>query len=331
MQDVEHWGVLTIGTGLGNARFTNRKPHDDSAIDAACGVPSATIERRRDRPGGRREAGAICLCEGALGRRMRSSCSAAGRGAAAGRRPEPDRHAQHAAVAHRALLVDINGIGGLDGIALKDGMVEIGALVRHAAGRALGRHRAARAADRAGDAAYRPSGDPQPRHHRRLDRLCRSGGRTAGLPAGARRRGRRSPGRRARARVKADDFFKGLFETALAPRDVLTAIRVPAARRRHAHRLRRIGAPPRRLRDGRARRLRARRRQGPAGCPPRLFRRRRDAGARAQRRGGARRRRRRCGRRRRSIRSRSARRHAGDRRREEASRRRAAAARRARN
>lgn len=25
MQDVERWGVLTIGTGLGNARFTNRR------------------------------------------------------------------------------------------------------------------------------------------------------------------------------------------------------------------------------------------------------------------------------------------------------------------
>ena len=25
MKDVERWGVLTIGTGLGNARFTNRK------------------------------------------------------------------------------------------------------------------------------------------------------------------------------------------------------------------------------------------------------------------------------------------------------------------
>jgi predicted NBD/HSP70 family sugar kinase len=25
MGDVEHWGVLTIGTGLGNARFTNRR------------------------------------------------------------------------------------------------------------------------------------------------------------------------------------------------------------------------------------------------------------------------------------------------------------------
>ena len=29
MQDVEHWGALTIGTGLGNARFTNRKQADD--------------------------------------------------------------------------------------------------------------------------------------------------------------------------------------------------------------------------------------------------------------------------------------------------------------
>ena len=24
MTDVKHWGVLTIGTGLGNARFTNK-------------------------------------------------------------------------------------------------------------------------------------------------------------------------------------------------------------------------------------------------------------------------------------------------------------------
>jgi len=25
MQEYERWGVLTIGTGLGNARFTNRR------------------------------------------------------------------------------------------------------------------------------------------------------------------------------------------------------------------------------------------------------------------------------------------------------------------
>jgi predicted NBD/HSP70 family sugar kinase len=24
MRDIEHWGIFTIGTGLGNARFTNR-------------------------------------------------------------------------------------------------------------------------------------------------------------------------------------------------------------------------------------------------------------------------------------------------------------------
>jgi hypothetical protein len=29
MRDVAHWGVLTIGTGLGNARFSNRRRDDD--------------------------------------------------------------------------------------------------------------------------------------------------------------------------------------------------------------------------------------------------------------------------------------------------------------
>jgi predicted NBD/HSP70 family sugar kinase len=33
MQDVERWGVLTIGTGLGNARFTNRKKDKDKNKD----------------------------------------------------------------------------------------------------------------------------------------------------------------------------------------------------------------------------------------------------------------------------------------------------------
>jgi hypothetical protein len=29
MKDVESWGIFTVGTGLGNARFTNRKPAED--------------------------------------------------------------------------------------------------------------------------------------------------------------------------------------------------------------------------------------------------------------------------------------------------------------
>jgi hypothetical protein len=33
MQDVERWGVLTIGTGLGNARFTNRRRENGKEAD----------------------------------------------------------------------------------------------------------------------------------------------------------------------------------------------------------------------------------------------------------------------------------------------------------
>ena len=37
MQDIQHWGVLTIGTGLGNACFTNRqtsaKDKSDKDVD----------------------------------------------------------------------------------------------------------------------------------------------------------------------------------------------------------------------------------------------------------------------------------------------------------
>ena len=31
MRDVKHWGVMTMGTGLGNARFTNRASNNDKA------------------------------------------------------------------------------------------------------------------------------------------------------------------------------------------------------------------------------------------------------------------------------------------------------------
>ncbi len=33
MQDVERWGVLTIGTGLGNARYTNRRKENGKDKD----------------------------------------------------------------------------------------------------------------------------------------------------------------------------------------------------------------------------------------------------------------------------------------------------------
>ena len=127
-----------------------------------------------------------------------------------------------------SLLIDINGIGGLDGIAHKGGAVEIGALVRHAKAErsdAVARHAPllARALPHIGHAAIRNRGtlggsiafaDPAAELPACL--LALDGEVDATGPKGKRT-------------IKAADFFKGLFETALGPQDVLTAIRIPAA------------------------------------------------------------------------------------------------------
>jgi len=125
------------------------------------------------------------------------------------------------------LLVDINGLG-LSGVSVKNGIVEIGALTRHVElerSPEIAKHAPliARAMPHIAHAAIRNRGtiggsiafaDPAAELPACLVAL---GGEVE--IAGA--RGRRS--------VKADDFFEGLFETALGPGEVLTAIRVPAA------------------------------------------------------------------------------------------------------
>jgi len=129
-----------------------------------------------------------------------------------------------------SLLVDINDVPGLDGIARRNGHIEIGALVRHAqAERAAEIAQAApliaRALPHIGHPAIRNRGtiggsiafaDPAAELPACL--LALDGEADIAGPAGART-------------VKADEFFHGLFETALGPRDVLTAIRLPAATR----------------------------------------------------------------------------------------------------
>ena len=128
------------------------------------------------------------------------------------------------------LLVDINAVPGLDGIAVKDGMLEIGALVRHAQAErsdVVARHAPliAMALPHIGHAAIRNRGtvggsiafaDPAAELPACLVAL-------GGEVSLAGPDGRRS--------VPAEQFFRGLFETALSPRDVLTAIRVPLATR----------------------------------------------------------------------------------------------------
>ena len=126
------------------------------------------------------------------------------------------------------LLVDINRVPGLDGIAVRDGSLEIGALVRHAQA-----ERSPEIASRAPliAKALPHIGHPAIRNRGTIGGSIAFADPAAELPACLVALGGEVAiaGPKGRRTVKADDFFKGLFETALGPGDVLTAIRVPAA------------------------------------------------------------------------------------------------------
>jgi carbon-monoxide dehydrogenase medium subunit len=127
-----------------------------------------------------------------------------------------------------ALLIDINGLAELAGIAVADGVLRLGALVRHTrlgSAPEVARHAPllARAVPHIAHAAIRNRGtlggslafaDPAaelPACAVALDaRLVLAG------PAGTRR-------------VAARDFFTGLYQTALAPGELVIALEVPLA------------------------------------------------------------------------------------------------------
>jgi carbon-monoxide dehydrogenase medium subunit len=126
-----------------------------------------------------------------------------------------------------SLLVDINGVG-LDGIVVRDGMVEIGALTRHVT--------LERSSDIAKHASLIANAMPHIAHPAIRNRGTIGGSLAYADPAAelpaclvaldgeidiAGPKGKRT--------VKASEFFTGLFETALDPHDVLSAVRFPAA------------------------------------------------------------------------------------------------------
>jgi carbon-monoxide dehydrogenase medium subunit len=126
------------------------------------------------------------------------------------------------------LLIDLNGVSALAGIAVKNGMVEIGALTRHV--------EAERSADIAQHAPLIALAMPHIGHAAIRNRGTLGGSiafadPAAELPACLVALGGEVEiaGPRGKRTVNAGDFFKGLFETALGAGDVLTAIRVPAA------------------------------------------------------------------------------------------------------
>jgi carbon-monoxide dehydrogenase medium subunit len=126
------------------------------------------------------------------------------------------------------LLIDINRIEGLDRIALNGGMVEIGALVRHAQAErsdVIANHVPLLAM------ALPQIGHPAIRNRGTLGGSIAFADPAAELPACLLALGGdvEIAGATGKRTVKADDFFKGLYETAIGPGDILTAIRLPAA------------------------------------------------------------------------------------------------------
>jgi carbon-monoxide dehydrogenase medium subunit len=126
------------------------------------------------------------------------------------------------------LLIDINGVGGLGGTVHKNGKIEIGALVRHAQAERselIVKYAPliARALPHIGHAAIRNRGT--------LGGSIAFADPAAELPACllALEGEVEAVGPNGKRTIRAQDFFQGLFETALGSQDVLTAVRFPAA------------------------------------------------------------------------------------------------------
>jgi carbon-monoxide dehydrogenase medium subunit len=127
-----------------------------------------------------------------------------------------------------AALIDINGINGLDGIAVKNGTVEIGALTRHV----QAEHSTEIAQHAPLIALAMPNiAHPAIRNRGTIGGSISFADPAAELPACLLALGGEVDiaGPKGKRTVKADDFFKGLFDTALGPSDILTTVRVPTA------------------------------------------------------------------------------------------------------
>ena len=126
------------------------------------------------------------------------------------------------------LIVDINRVPGLDRITSSNGQIEIGALVRYA--------QAERSPEIAAHARLIARslpfiGHPAIRNRGTIGGSIAFGDPAAELPACFVALDGEAviAGPSGTRVVRADTFYKGLFESALTPRDVLAAIRIPMA------------------------------------------------------------------------------------------------------
>jgi carbon-monoxide dehydrogenase medium subunit len=131
-------------------------------------------------------------------------------------------------LASPSMLIDINDVAGLNRIEMKDGRVEIGAMVRHAQAERseiIAKHAPliARVMPYIAHVAIRNRGT--------IGGSLAYADPAAELPACMVALGAEFEiaGPKGRRSVKAEDFFKGMFETALGPQDMLISIKLPAA------------------------------------------------------------------------------------------------------
>ena len=124
-------------------------------------------------------------------------------------------------------LVDLAGVDGLTGISVSGGTVEIGGMARHAEVNASSEVASAISGARQTRRRHRRSAGAQPRHDRRLDRQQRPRG---GLSGGG-WSGLRATVHTNRRQIAGDDFFTGMFETALEPGELVTGVSFPVPSR----------------------------------------------------------------------------------------------------
>ena len=123
-------------------------------------------------------------------------------------------------------LIDLAGLTALTGIAVDGGAVEIGALTPHAA---VAASAGLRAAIPALAALAGKIGDPQVRNKGTIGGSVANNDPAADYPAAV--LGLDATVVTDRRAVAADDFFTGLFETALEPGEIVTAVRFPRPRK----------------------------------------------------------------------------------------------------
>jgi len=135
-------------------------------------------------------------------------------------------------LAQASTIIDLNRIQGLDGITVDDRGITIGAMARHAAV--------------AGDAALAAAipalaklaggiGDPQVRNRGTIGGSLANNDPAADYPAAALGLGATIV--TTAREIPADDFFEGIFMTALEEGELIKAVRVPRPRRAAYHKM----------------------------------------------------------------------------------------------